>query len=225
MVALIGNGQEINTGEAGLAEWGRVIAADPRWRAVAAPRVLQAAEPVQRLAEGHPAWLEIDDDLDLTVPMRSVREPPAPLGGRVLRGDAEAARRSPRRRRPAILRHPRPRRVEGRAARSLPRSAAGRAGGLCRRPAAAGRRPRRAGARGGGLVPDRWPDIRGAEALETFATEYDCQGLELDVVGLAWGGDFIRSNGLWSPALRRRPLAERAEREERLLSATPTACC
>jgi hypothetical protein len=43
----------------------------------------------------------------------------------------------------------------------------------------------------------RWPDIRGSEALETFATEYDCQGLELDVVGLAWGGDFIRADSGW----------------------------
>ena len=43
----------------------------------------------------------------------------------------------------------------------------------------------------------RWPDIRSSEALETFATEYDCQGLELDVVGLAWGGDFLRHAGQW----------------------------
>ena len=43
----------------------------------------------------------------------------------------------------------------------------------------------------------RWPDIRASEALETFATEYDCQGLELDVVGLAWGGDFIRAAEGW----------------------------
>jgi hypothetical protein len=43
----------------------------------------------------------------------------------------------------------------------------------------------------------RWPDIRSSEALETFATEYDCQGLELDVVGLAWGGDFLRHAGHW----------------------------
>jgi hypothetical protein len=43
----------------------------------------------------------------------------------------------------------------------------------------------------------RWPDIRSSEALETFATEYDCQGLELDVVGLAWGGDFLRHASQW----------------------------
>ncbi|EFH09195.1 DNA/RNA helicase domain-containing protein, partial [Teichococcus cervicalis] len=44
VVALIGQGQEINTGEAGLAEWGRVIAASGgAWQAVAAPAVLDAA--------------------------------------------------------------------------------------------------------------------------------------------------------------------------------------
>jgi hypothetical protein len=34
--------------------------------------------------------------------------------------------------------------------------------------------------------------------LETAATEYACQGLELDVVGLAWGGDFVRGRAGWS---------------------------
>ena len=63
-----------------------------RWR---------AEDPVQRLAEGAPAWLAIDDDLDLTVPMRSVREHAgARLGGcRAARRGAEArgdrARRRP----------------------------------------------------------------------------------------------------------------------------------
>jgi DUF2075 family protein len=41
--------------------------------------------------------------------------------------------------------------------------------------------------------------VRGSEALETFATEYDCQGLELDLVGLAWDGDFMRGPAGWVP--------------------------
>ena len=40
---------------------------------------------------------------------------------------------------------------------------------------------------------DRWPDIRASDALETLATEFSCQGLELDFVGLCWGGDLIRA--------------------------------
>ena len=74
IVALIGNGQEINTGEAGLAEWGRAIQADGRWRAIAAPRAWTAADPAQRLAEAPGDWLKEDAELDLTVPIRSVRE-------------------------------------------------------------------------------------------------------------------------------------------------------
>ncbi|OYW08918.1 MAG: hypothetical protein B7Z53_03930, partial [Rhodospirillales bacterium 12-71-4] len=93
IVALIGNGQEINTGEAGLREWGSVIAATPGWRAVAARRVLDAAEPAQRLAEGHPAWLRLDAALDLTVSLRSVRsEAAAAWVDAVLRGAVAEAR-------------------------------------------------------------------------------------------------------------------------------------
>jgi len=51
-------------------------------------------------------------------------------------------------------------------------------------------------------VPDwflrRWPDIRASDALEVAATEYACQGLELDVTGLAWGGDYVRERGQWT---------------------------
>ena len=39
-VALVGGGQEINRGEAGLAEWGRALAKFPQWRIVASPEVL-----------------------------------------------------------------------------------------------------------------------------------------------------------------------------------------
>jgi hypothetical protein len=93
IVALIGGGQEINTGEAGLSEWGRAIADDPRWRAVAAPKVLEAAEPAQRLADGPAPWLARDPDLDLAVPMRQVRDAAAASWVEaVLDGDAAAAR-------------------------------------------------------------------------------------------------------------------------------------
>jgi hypothetical protein len=41
---------------------------------VAPLRAVAAKDPVQRLAEGWPDWLERDDDLDLTVPVRSIRD-------------------------------------------------------------------------------------------------------------------------------------------------------
>ncbi len=40
IIALIGGGQEINRGEAGLAEWGRALTAFPEWRIYASPVVL-----------------------------------------------------------------------------------------------------------------------------------------------------------------------------------------
>lgn len=42
---------------------------------------------------------------------------------------------------------------------------------------------------------NRWPDVRASDALELPATQYACQGLELDYVGLCWGGDLCRSPG------------------------------
>ena len=41
----------------------------------------------------------------------------------------------------------------------------------------------------------RWPDVRASDALELPATQFACQGLELDHVGLCWGNDLIRRDG------------------------------
>jgi Uncharacterized conserved protein (DUF2075) len=203
VVALIGNGQEINTGEAGLAEWGRVIAATPGWRAVAAHRALSAAEPSQRLADGLPDWLTLDDDLDLVVPMRSVRDDAAARWVEAVLRDApgEAAA------------------IAGEAGGGVPflvtRSLGAARGtlrgltpGLRRAGFVRSSGARRLRAEGfdaqliGTEEPvawflERWPDIRASDALEVAATEYACQGLELDTVGLAWGGDFLRGAAGW----------------------------
>lgn len=217
VVALIGNGQEINTGEAGLREWGDVIARDPRWGAVAAERVLRAADPLQRIASGHPPWLAIDEALDLRVPLRAVRD--ATVAGwveAVLAGDAVGAASIAA----AAVDFPvfvtRDLDAMRVALRGFTRGHR-RAGVL-----------RSSGAkrlRGEGLaaevpaeeVPDwflnRWPDIRASDALEAAATEYACQGLELDVCGLAWGGDFIRDGAGWS-ARRLAGTRWQAERSE-----------
>jgi hypothetical protein len=188
IVALIGGGQEINTGEAGLAEWGRVIAADPRWRALAAPGAFAAAP-----------WLRADPDLDLATPIRSVRETAgAAWVDAVLRGEAAEARAIAARcaALPYLLT-----RDLGEMRAALRRLARGkRRAGLV---ASAGAKRLRAEGLGAQLddVADwflrRWPDIRASDALECFATEYDCQGLELDVVGLAWSGDLRRGAGGW----------------------------
>jgi hypothetical protein len=198
VVALIGNGQEINTGEAGLAEWGRVIAAADGWRAVAPPRALSAPLAAQRLADGPQPWLTLDPELDLTVPMRSVRDPQgAPWVDAVLSGDTDAAARiACESGVPYFV--TRDLEAMRAALRQLSR-------GLRRAGLVASSGARRLRAEGLGVqaadIPhwflDRWPDIRASDALETYATEYDCQGLELDQVGLAWGGDMLRGAGGW----------------------------
>lgn len=185
VVALIGQGQEINTGEAGLAEWAQVI---PRfgWRAVATPGVMDAAP-----------WLDHDPDLDLTIPIRSLRSPhTAAWVDAVLRGaSAEAAGIGEV---PFLL----TRSLDALRAALRAQARGNRRAGLLRSSGAKR-------LRGEGLaaevpaddVPDwflrRWPDIRASNALEAAATEYACQGLELDLAGLCWGGDFIRSGDAW----------------------------
>ena len=200
VVALIGQGQEINTGEAGLAEWGAAIAAAGGWTARAAPRVLAASEPAQRLAgPARPPWLELDAALDLAVPMRSVRHPQgAPWVDAVLAGDAAAARAIAAAAGGVPFLLTRDLDAMRAGLRHLARGE--RRAGLV---ASAGAKRLRADGLGA-QVPDiakwfleRWPDSRASDALETFATEYDCQGLELDLVGLAWGGDLMRHDGAW----------------------------
>jgi len=202
LVALIGQGQEINTGEAGLAEWGRVLAARGDWRAVAAPLVLAGEEAAQRLAEGPQPWLALDPDLHLDASMRAVREPAAAdWVDAVLRGDAPAARAIAK---GCALPFFLTRDLDAMrgALRAFARGQ--RRAGLVR---AAGARRLRAEGLAAEVTAEEvpnwflnaWPDPRASVALEAAATEYACQGLELDVVGLAWGGDFIRASGTWRP--------------------------
>jgi hypothetical protein len=202
IVTLVGGGQEINTGEAGLAAWGEALIARPDWHARAADAVLNAETARQRLFQVALPMLTLDPALHLDVPVRSVRSSAAaPWVDAVLRGDARRARsiadaaggvpflltRSLSEMR-AALRH-------------LARGTR-RAGLVCS-----------AGARR--LVPEgiwpnfphmdtaavanwflqRWPDVRASDALELPATQFACQGLELDQVGLCWGNDLIRRAG------------------------------
>lgn len=200
IVALIGNGQEINTGEAGLAEWGRAIAAHGGWRAVAARCAAEARDPLQRLAGADVPWLTLDDDLDLTVPVRAIRNGAvAGWVAAILDNDAaQAAALAAQGELPVFLT-----RDLAAARDALRRMARGhRRAGLVR--SAGGKRLRAEGL--GAEVTakevadwflERFPDIRASDALEAAATEYACQGLELDVVGLAWDLDFRREGGDW----------------------------
>ena len=205
VVALVGGGQEINTGEAGLAEWGAALAARPGWQALAAPGVLVAADPRQLLFAAAPAALALDAALHLDVPVRAIRSAAAaPWVEAVLAGDARAAAAIAAAEEVPFL-----------VTRSLDALRAGlrrRARGLRRAGLVCSAGARRLVA--DGLWPafphldadavahwflDRWPDVRASDALELPATQFACQGLELDYVGLAWGNDLVRRGGRWQP--------------------------
>lgn len=202
IIALVGNGQEINTGEAGLAAWGEALAVRPAWQVRAPPGVLTATDPRQRLFAVAPTELTTNPVLHLNVPVRSIRSAAAsPWVDAVLRGNADLAASISEEAGgvPFLL----TRSLD--AMRVFLRSTARgtrRAGLVC---SAGGRR-----LRADGVWPnfphmdadavaawflDRWPDVRASDALEMPATQFACQGLELDHVGLCWGNDLVRRSG------------------------------
>ncbi|HEY7579061.1 MAG TPA: DUF2075 domain-containing protein [Acetobacteraceae bacterium] len=199
IVALVGGGQEINTGEAGLTAWGEALLDRPHWRVSAPPGVLTATDPRQRLFRTAPETLAVDPALHLDVPVRSIRSSAAaPWVDAVLLGDRQHARAIADEAGGAPFLVTRSLSAMRAALRRLARGTR-RAGLVCS-----------AGARR--LVPDgiwpnfphldeaavanwflqRWPDVRASDALEVPATQFACQGLELDHVGLCWGNDLIR---------------------------------
>jgi hypothetical protein len=196
---LVGNGQEINTGEAGLAAWGEALAERSEWRVRAAPGVLGGADQRQRLFETQPAAMQVDAAPHLDVPVRSIRSAAAaPWVDAVLAGDASRASGIADAADGVPFLVTRSLSTARAALRRLARGTR-RAGLVCS-----------AGARrlvADGLSPNfphldadavanwflrRWPDVRASDALEAPATQFACQGLELDLVGLCWGNDLIR---------------------------------
>lgn len=203
IIALVGGGQEINTGEAGLAEWGRALMKYPDWEIFVSPEVLEGGDSVSGslLFQGDiPENLQIHRDhlLHLPVSIRSYRSEKVPMWvNAVLDGNAGKAREvvEDLRRYPVVL----TRSLEN--ARSWLRSQTrgNRRSGLI---ASSG--SRRLIAHGLPVygvqdmdVIKHWylrprGDVRSSYMLEVAINEYACQGLELDFVGMCWGGDFTR---------------------------------
>ncbi len=199
IIALVGTGQEINTGEAGLAAWGEALQARPQWQVRAPPGVLQATDPRQRLFAAAPAALQTDPVLHLNVPVRSIQSAAAsPWVDAVLHGDAACAADIAANAGgvPFLLTR------SLACMRSFLRNVARgnrRAGLVC---SAGAKRLQAEGVSSNFPHLDEkavaswflksWPDVRASDALELPATQFACQGLELDYVGLCWGNDLIR---------------------------------
>ena len=198
MVCLVGSGQEIHDGEGGLAEWGQALRTTLHpWRICAAPDILAATDPRQTL--GPLPNLRPVPSLHLAISIRQIRSvAAADWVNHVLAGDH---------RRAASLAE-----QDGAIPFHLTRSLAdlrtwlrSRARGFRRAGLLASSGAKRLRAEGLGTeLPhmdaaavahwflNHFPDIRASNALETVATEFSCQGLELDYAGLCWDTDLTR---------------------------------
>jgi hypothetical protein len=202
VVCLVGGGQEIHDGEGGLAEWGEALrASSAGWRVRAAPDILTCVDARQRL--GPLGDLRALPALHLDISLRQIRSVAASAWvDHVLAGDAGAAAETAREcgNLPFVL---------TRDLATLRAYLRQQARGLRRAGLLASSGASRLRAEGlGAELPhmdasavahwflDRFPqDIRASDALELVATEFSCQGLELDFVGLCWDGDLIREPG------------------------------
>jgi hypothetical protein len=205
-VCLVGGGQEINTGEQGVRGWGDALrqlgALAASWSVHVPPDVIHGGQSTAGLSLGPVPGLRVHEELGLRllVPLRSFRsQRVSDWVDRVLEGDAfEAASLAEQLGAYPIMLT----RSLNSARKWLRNNGRGkRRFGLV---ASSGARRLRADGLGQILhAGDRdeiahWylqppGDIRSSCALEVPANQYTCQGLELDFVGLCWGGDLLRS--------------------------------
>jgi hypothetical protein len=202
VIAMVGGGQEINSGEAGLAEWGRALQEfHPDWMVRASEAVLPGSpeRPGGRLFDELPTvGPEVSVDAKLNLVM-NVRSPRAERLNQWV--DSLLSVNVPS----AVDSRPDPREFPVQMTRHLSaakswlrdRTDVDQRCGLV---ASAGARRLRAwGLDTKALKRERaWSDwflrgagdVRSSMQLEVPATNFDCQGLELDWVGICWGNDF-----------------------------------
>ncbi|MGD0736649.1 MAG: DNA/RNA helicase domain-containing protein [Terracidiphilus sp.] len=203
VVALVGGGQEINDGEAGLEEWGTaLVGAAKDWVVYASPEVLDGGPSTagHRLFSGDKQrQVNTSSTLHLRTSNRSLRaEKLATWVNCVLDGDWEgAASLHITEKFPILL------------SRDLDQTRL-----MLREQGIGVNRYGLVGSSGAarlraeGLEPsstfhadyawEHWylgekTDVRSSFQCEVFATEFEIQGLELDWIGLCWGGDCIWS--------------------------------
>jgi hypothetical protein len=220
VIALIGGGQEINRGEAGLSEWGRSLQSFESWNVYADSDVLAGnirANGFQLFEspDAFPTRVNPDPNLHLRTNVRSVRaQGVSDWVDAVLSGHPDLALRlcESLTERPALTRS-----IQG--ARQWLR---GRRIGLTRAGLVSSAHAIRL--RADGLEPsydfhrfyewERWfldrdgceetdcthqycNDVRASSKLEVCATQFEIQGLELDWIGVCWGEDLVWSGKQW----------------------------
>lgn len=202
VVALVGGGQEINDGEAGLEEWGRALVSSSRdWLIYASPEVLEGgASTAKHKLFDRPSsakQIQTSSALHLRTSNRSLRaDQLATWVNLLLDGDADgAASLHITDRFPIFL----SRDLNETRMKLREQSIGVNRSGIVGSSGAARLRAE-------GLEPsssfhaeypwEHWylaeeTDVRSSYRCEVFATEFEIQGLELDWIGLCWGGDFV----------------------------------
>lgn len=207
LIALVGGGQEINRGEAGLSEWGRAIVEKfPHWSVAVSPQALSGeyGAGAKLFPDATPQCVNVvvHPNLHLDTPTRQFRgRTIANWAEALLRGDSETCRK-------ILTDNPN---YPIRLTRDLSAAKtwlAAVARGTERFGLVASSEAKRLRAEGLELPPARavgvehWflqgrEDIRSSFQLEVAANEFQIQGLELDWTCLCWGGDFLKSLNGW----------------------------
>lgn len=204
VVCLVGGGQEINTGEAGMSEWMSALEARfPAWQVYVSPRISLPEYGSQLEAETFLASPRVrsDEHLHLGVSMRSFRaETLSGFVGHILDNGPEAAKSAFENIQPG---YPIYLTRDLSAARAWLR---GRARGTERFGLVASSGAQRLRPEGihikAAIEPANWflndtADVRSSYYLEDVASEFATQGLELDWVGVCWDGDFYHDRQQW----------------------------
>lgn len=203
VVCLIGEGQEINDGEAGVTEWVQALQADLRhWQVFLPPHLLADDGPLNGAQRWHlrQRGAVVDAGLHLAVSVRSFRADRVSAFVAALLSDDSAA---------AAALRPDPAQFPIWHTRDLAtarhwlraRRRAGERAGLLASSNALRLKPEGLHVKAPVDVC-HWflngsDDVRASNALEDAATEFDVQGLELDWTGVAWDLNYRRTAGSW----------------------------
>lgn len=205
IICLIGGGQEINTGEAGLGEWLTSLQEKYRDWDIHASSLI--SDPQYTVSEDARERLQApsvchEPDLHLSVSMRSFRaEALSSFVGALLSGNAKLAKPlydQIKEKYPLWLTR------DLSKARSWLRHVArgSERFGLVASSGASRLRPEGIHIKAA-IDPATWflndrSDVRSAYYLEEVATEFDVQGLELDWAGVCWDANLRYANNTWS---------------------------
>jgi hypothetical protein len=207
IVALVGGGQEIHTGEAGLAAWGDAIAKHPEWNVIASPEAILGGSSVGgsrlfRHASVAAEQVKQEPALHLAISRRSYESVvTAAWVNAVLDGKPAGAQKLSEEGLPIYIT-----RDLGVARAWLTANAKGdRRAGLVASSGAA--RLRADGVEAPaykflqGVDYVKWflepaGDHRSSNQLEVAMSEFEMQGLEVDFVALLWGGDIVFRKGM-----------------------------